>query len=66
MIKRQNTLIIELIKKHDSLWSTVTAIREGLDEAKVEISQLCAEQEPVKEKGNKAYPSSLTVSYGLH
>ena len=68
MIQQQNTLIIELIKKHDSLCNTVSAIREGLDEAKLELTQLRTEkenQEPVtnREKGKKTYPSSLTVSF---
>ena len=56
MIQQQNTLIIQLIKKHDSLCSTVTAIREGLDEAKVEISQLRAERKiknQLKKRGRK-------------
>ena len=44
LIQQQNLLINELIKKHDSLSSTVAAIREDLGEAKLELSQLRVEK----------------------
>ena len=65
MIQKQNMLIAELLKKHDSLTATVASVRDDLNETKVQLSKLVEKENQIplpKGKGKRTYPSALSVS----
>ena len=67
MMQQQNAVIMKLLKKHDSLCETVTAVHRELNETKAQVSQLADKENcapvPIKSKNKRTYPSALTVSY---
>lgn len=64
MIQKQNMLIMELLKKHESLCDTVASVRDDLNETKTQISRLAEKenQVPVAKGRKRAYPNALSVS----